>query len=104
MEKKFEVKLENEVATIELSGRLDATNAPGLMNELKQLIGKPVKDIVFMAENLEYISSAGLRAIVFAKQKIGEDTKVYLIKPQDTVLDVVKMSGLDTFMLIQDSY
>lgn len=104
METKFEVTLENEIANIQLSGRLDAKNAPALMEELKKLIGQTVKDIVFTAEDLEYISSAGLRAIVFAKQKIGEDTKVYLIKPQDTVLDVVKMSGLDTFMIIQDSY
>ena len=104
MESNFSVVLEESSAMINLSGRLDATNAGQLQEELKKLIGQPINHLVFMAKDLEYISSAGLRVIIFAKQKIGSDSKVYLIAAQEPVLNVIKMSGLDNFMIIQDSY
>lgn len=91
-------------AKITLSGRLDATNAPGLQEELKKLIGQKIAKLVFFANNLEYISSAGLRVIIFAKQKIGVDSKVYFIGGQDAVVNVIKMSGLDNFMDIQSTF
>jgi anti-anti-sigma factor len=104
MEPKFSVTFNDDVAKIELAGKLDATNAPLLQDELKKLIGQPVSRLVFYAADLEYISSAGLRVIIFAKQKIGVDAQVYLIGAQAAVLNVVKMSGLDNFMTIQDVY
>jgi len=45
-----------------------------------------------------------LRVIIFAKQKIGVDAQVYLIGAQEEVLNVIKMSGLDNFMVVSDSY
>jgi len=71
MESRFSVDLNDGVAKIELAGRLDATNAGQLQEELKKLIGQSVGRLVFFAKELEYISSAGLRVIIFAKQKIG---------------------------------
>jgi len=104
MESKLSVSLEEGVAKIVLSGRLDATNAPLLQEELKKLIGQSVSRLVFYAKDLEYISSAGLRVIIFAKQKIGVDAQVYFIGAPETVLNVIKMSSLDNFMIIQDEY
>ena len=104
MESSFSVKLEDKTVVINLEGRLDTTNAPLLSEEVGKLIGQPISRIVFMMKNLEYISSAGLRVIVFAKQKLGVDTKVFVIAPQPDVLDVIKMTGFDSFLTIQDSY
>lgn len=104
MESKINVVYLNNVAKIELTGRVDANNAPILAEELKKLAGQTLKQIVFSVKDLEYISSAGLRAIIFAKQKIGEEAQVYLIAAQPTVLEVIKMSGLDSFLIIQDSF
>ena len=104
MESKFQVNLVDGVAKIEFSGRLDAANSPALQEELKKLIGQTISRLVFYAKDLEYISSAGLRIIIFAKQKIGVDAQVYLIGAQEAVSNVVRMSGLDNFMTIQDTY
>jgi len=104
MESKFLVSCKDGVASIELCGRLDATNAPLLQEELKKLPSQNVSSLVFYAKDLEYISSAGLRVIIFAKQKIGADSQVYLIGAQEAVLGVIKMSGLDNFVHIQDSF
>jgi anti-anti-sigma factor len=104
MESKFTVNTQGDVVKIELCGRLDANNAPAFQEELKKLIGTNINRLVFYAKDLEYISSAGLRAIIFAKQKIGAHANVYLIGAQEAITSVVKMSGLDNFMFIQDTY
>jgi anti-anti-sigma factor len=59
---------------------------------------------VLEAENLEYLSSAGLRAIVFAKQKIGQSLEVILVAAKEEIVDVIKMTGFDSFVSIQDSF
>jgi anti-anti-sigma factor len=100
----FTVTCNNGCAKIELSGKLDAASAPLLQDEMRKLIGQEVRDLVFVAKDLEYIASAGLRVIIFAKQKIGADTKIYFIGAQEAVLNVIKMSGLDNFLAIQESY
>ena len=95
-----------EVSKVKLHGHIDASIAPALMNELKQLIERKgeIKKLVFYAEELEYIASAGLRAVVFAKQKIGAGVQVYLIGASDAVIDVFKMTGIDKFLTIQDTF
>ena len=104
MGSEFVINYDNGVVKIRLSGRLDATNTPAFQEGLKRLIGKPISRLVFFVDELEYIASAGIRAILFAKQKIGMDADVYLINPQETVLDIIQMTGLDNFLNIQDSY
>ncbi len=104
METTFATELKDGIARITLVGKLDATHAPALQEALKGLIGQPVDKIVFFARDLDYIASAGLRVIIFAKQQIGAGAQVYLVGAQAPVLDVVKMSGLDTFMTVQDAF
>ncbi|MDD4941584.1 MAG: STAS domain-containing protein [Candidatus Omnitrophica bacterium] len=104
MESKYTCSCANEILKVELCGRLDATNAEGLQAELKKFMGQKIAELVFMAKELEYISSAGLRVIIFAKQKIGVDAQVLLIGAPDAILNVIKMSGLDNFLTVADTY
>ena len=95
-----------EVSKVKLHGHIDASIAPELMNELKELIAQKdkIKKLVFYADELEYIASAGLRSIVFAKQKLGGKVEVFLIGASEVVLDVFKMTGIDKFLTIQDTF
>lgn len=104
MESKYAVTFKDGIARVTLTGRLDTNNAPGLADELKKLVGQNPKHVVFFAQELVYISSAGLRVIVFAKQKIGIGTEVFLVGASQDVIDVVKMTGFDSFVAIQESY
>lgn len=101
MESKYTVNELNGILTIVLEGKLDATNAPGLMDDLRKYIGSPIKEIAFVANDLEYIASAGLRTMIFSKQKIGEQADISLSGAKQEVLDVIKMSGLDNFLTIK---
>ena len=102
MDSKLTVSCIDSVVKVDLCGRLDATNAEGLQTELKQFTGKGITQLVFMAKDLEYISSAGLRVIIFAKQKIGVDAHIFLVGAPEAILNVIKMSGLDNFMTLKD--
>ena len=95
-----------EISKVKLHGHIDASIAPELMNELKTVIERKteVKQLVFYADELEYIASAGLRAVVFAKQKLGANVKVYLVGASEEVIDVFKMTGFDKFLTIQDKF
>lgn len=95
-----------EVSKVKLHGHIDASIAPDLMNELKPMIARKgeVKKLVFFADELEYIASAGIRAVVFAKQKLGANVQVYLIGASEAIRDVFKMTGIDKFLTIQDKF
>ncbi|MBR3623471.1 MAG: STAS domain-containing protein [Selenomonadaceae bacterium] len=95
-----------EVSKVKLHGHIDASIAPELMNEMKDLIARKdeIKKLVFFADELEYVASAGIRAVVFAKQKIGANVQVYLVGASDVILDVFKLTGIDKFLTIQDKF
>ena len=100
----FSIDLKDGVAKIDLGERVDTTNAGDLTECLRTLVGQDVTKVVLEAENLEYLSSAGLRAIVFAKQKIGQSLEVILVAAKEEIADVIKMTGFDSFVSIQDSF
>ena len=104
MDPKFTTTCVGNVVKVELCGRLDATNSEGLQADLKQFTGKNIAQLVFLAKDLEYISSAGLRVIIFAKQKIGVDAHIFLVGASEAILNVIRMSGLDNFMTIKDTW
>ncbi|HRY28473.1 MAG TPA: STAS domain-containing protein [Elusimicrobiota bacterium] len=104
MESSYSMECKDGTAKIVLTGRLDAASAPKFQEKLRELSAQKISNLVFFAKDLEYISSAGLRVIIFAKQKLGADAKLYLIGAPAAVLNVIKMSGLDNFMIVQDQY
>jgi anti-anti-sigma factor len=102
MDSIVKVEVAGKTVNITLEGKLDAVKAPELMDEFKKLIGTEIEKIVFYTSELEYISSAGLRTIIFAKQKIGMEAEVFFVGAQEAVLEVIQMSGLDNFLTITD--
>ena len=94
------------VSKVKLHGHIDASIAPSLMKELNALIAEKdkIKKVVFFADELEYIASAGIRSVVFAKQKLGAKVEVFLIGASPVVLDVFKMTGIDKFLTIQEKF
>lgn len=96
----FNVKQNGEVLDVELKGRLDAAYAQQLMEEMTKYTGSSVTKIVYHVEELEYIASAGLRVIIFSKQKIGNNAEVILEKPCEAIISVIDMTGLQNFVTV----
>jgi anti-sigma B factor antagonist len=94
----------NDTATITLSGRLDANTAPVFKQEVETAASQQVKRLVLMMQDLEFMASAGLRVLIFAKQKMGADTDIYIIGAQEMVLDTLQKTGYDQSVIVLDEY
>ena len=57
--------VENNLLIIRLEGRIDSSNAQETQEEINRILKEnPGMDFLFDAENLSYISSAGLRILL----------------------------------------
>ncbi len=85
---------------VRLIGRLDTTTAP----ELQKVVSNELQDIAELQidmEELEYVSSAGLRVLLSAAKKLkaaGGSMLVKNVNPQ--VMDVFKITGFNAILTI----
>jgi len=94
----------NQVSKITLVGDLDASTAPAFQAELeKTAIQKPRHLVLFVA-GLAFMASAGVRMLIFARQRIGAGVEIHIIAPRAQVLDTLKRTGVIQSVTIQDSY
>jgi uncharacterized protein (TIGR02172 family) len=95
-------KLNGTELDLTLSGKVDSNNAPVLEKESMDLINQfSPASILFDLENLEYISSAGLRAILKIRKKVA-DTK--LINASPAVYDIFEVTGFTEILDVQKAY
>src|SRR5579883_2970350 len=87
-------ELSDSTATITLSGDLDASAAPAFREQVEKASSQGARRLVLQVKQLDYIASAGLRVLVFAKQKMGAQADIYVIGAQDQVLDTLKKTGV----------
>lgn len=97
-------ELSNGISKISLDGRLDAATAPAFKAEVEKAAAAKVKAIVLMLSGLEYMASAGLRVLVFAKQKMGAGSKVFIVGAQEMVKQTIQLSGFQQAVTLLDSY
>ena len=86
------------VLSISLDGRLDTTTAPELESFLKEnLAGADALNID--CEKLVYLSSAGLRVLLFAQKKMNGSMK--LTNVCELVMEVFEMTGFADILVIE---
>jgi anti-sigma B factor antagonist len=62
----------NSFTVVGLSGKLDASNAGMLESKLLSILDKNETNILVDFQSLDYISSSGLRVLLFTAKKIKE--------------------------------
>ncbi len=77
---------------LSLSGRLDTLAAPALAKEIEEI--PATCDLVLDLDALEYVSSTGLRELVRAQLKMTKRGSFSLVRVQQGVADVLRMTGL----------
>ncbi|GAB4029227.1 STAS domain-containing protein [Spirosoma gilvum] len=93
-----------KIGKITLVGEIDSLSAREFQKEVERLAASPLDDLVLLVENLTFISSAGLRVLIFAKQKIGSHLNIYIVKPAESVVDTLEKTGLQHSVNIVDHY
>lgn len=89
---------------VQITGRLDTTTSPQLNNELDQLSNDGVNQILIDCENLDYISSSGLRVLlVYLKKLKGAGGKLSLSNIKDSIKEIFVVSGFTSIFSIYNS-
>ncbi|MBF0536658.1 MAG: anti-sigma factor antagonist [Nitrospirae bacterium] len=92
------------IAKITLVGEVDSGSVSKFKEEVDKLAQVSPKEIVLFMKDLTFMSSAGLRVIVFAKQKLGVNVPIYVVKPQEMIVDTLTKTGLLHSVTIVDEY
>jgi anti-anti-sigma factor len=102
----FNASLEQVNGTVKLvlNGELDPRAVPVFRAEIERLVQLQPKTVVLMAENLSYLSPAGLRAIAFARQKLDIDDDLYVVGAQEQVRKAFEDSEVAEEITHLDAY
>lgn len=93
-------ELNGSTLTLKIVGRLDASNANELTSEINSSLGG-VTELIFDFSELKYIASAGLRALLMAQKKMNRQGKMVIRHVDETVMEVLEMTGFDALMTIE---
>jgi len=83
----------SRIARATLTGELDASVAGQFKEAVDRMVALHPKGVVLSMGGLEFMASAGLRVLIFAKQKLGGDVPLTLVACQPPVLSTLEMSG-----------
>jgi anti-anti-sigma factor len=85
-----------DVLVLRFSGRLDAISTPDAEKKVLDMIEKGSYNLLFDFNNIDYISSAGMRMLLAITKKIKtQPGRLALFGVTTNVMDVFKMSGFD---------
>ncbi|GFO54536.1 anti-sigma factor antagonist [Geomonas sp. Red276] len=102
----FEAQLQmaQGVARITLAGSLDAASAPRFREVIEQAAAQEAGKLVLFMEKLEFLASAGLQVLIFARRKMGAEVDIYVVGSQGPVLGTLEMTGFRHGVHIQDTF
>lgn len=100
----LQTRIENNAIVATIIGRLDSVTAPEYEKTIRELIDGGNCHFVVDFEKLDYISSAGLRALLLMAKLLKEKNgKVCFANVKGNVRSVFDMSGFTTLFKLENS-
>ncbi|MEI6066579.1 MAG: STAS domain-containing protein [Methylococcaceae bacterium] len=100
----LQTRIENNAVVVTVSGRLDAVTAPAYEKKIQELIDSGHIYMVVDFEQLDYISSAGLRGLlVMAKLLNAKGGRACLANVKGNVQSVFNMCGFNTVFKMENT-
>jgi anti-sigma B factor antagonist len=101
---KVEEKRHGEVLVLHLSGRLDAPGTNHLVDTLNKAIESGDHNLLLNFENLAYLNSTGLRALLGAQKSIQtRGGKFFICSTKGMVKRVIELVGFNKMLTIYDN-
>jgi anti-anti-sigma factor len=94
--------VDGKTARITLAGELDGNSAPAVRQTVDDVLKGAPSRLVLSVADLTFMASAGLRILIFAKQK-QPNLKIYIVKPQEPIVDTLKKTGFYQSVYITES-
>lgn len=83
-----------------ISGRMDTSTSPQFESEIKESL-ENIENLILDFENLEYISSAGLRVILAAQKIMNKQGKMVIRNVNEVVSEVFEITGFVDILTIE---
>lgn len=98
----IEKKIDDGKVIYHIIGRVDTQTAPDLQAALDKGFEEGEKDLVLDFVDVQYLSSAGLRTVLYAQKRINtmDGGKMILVNVQPVVMEVFDMTGFSDFLNI----
>ena len=88
--------------TVKIEGYMDTSNASQLSDTLEGELDD-VMELYMDMTDLEYITSAGLRAMLAAYQELDEkDGRMVLQHVNDDIMEVLNLTGFSNFLEVEN--
>lgn len=95
---------EGGVRIVSLEGRMDLANSLKAETKLNELLADGETKIIIDLEKLEFMSSSGLRAIIFLEKKMGErGGTLVLANMSETVENLFRLTRLYDLFVVRKS-
>jgi anti-sigma B factor antagonist len=95
----IKLKKEDKKAVVAISGRVDTNTAPELLEFLKDAM-PGVEELVLDFKDLEYISSAGLRVVLFAQKTMNSQGSMSVANVNDDIMETFELTGFVDILTI----
>ncbi len=89
-------------ALIKLDGVLDALTAPAFRDEVERAAEHEVDHLVLDMTNVSYLSSAGLRTVVYARQKMPDGIRIVLVGANEAIQRTIRLVGFQYSVELAD--
>ena len=96
----IEIKKNVDELVLEITGRLDTITAPTLDKTINENL-EGIKTLSLDFNNVEYISSAGLRVLLSAQKKMQQIGAMKVINVCEEVMNVFEITGFADIMAIE---
>lgn len=95
------ISQEGSNVVVALEGRLDTVTSTDLLKRMEE-VDMVNNNVVFDFSSLDYLSSAGLRALITIKNKLGQNDKKLIIRHCNPVVDeIFSVTGFSKLLFIE---
>ncbi|QES51095.1 anti-sigma factor antagonist [Streptomyces venezuelae] len=96
------LSIEGDTTVIELTGELDAGTAPDFHQTIEKAAGHGTATVEINMAGVGYMASAGLRSLVFARQKVASNVTIKVTGASEPVVRTIRTAGLDRSIVLTD--
>lgn len=101
-ENEFVIKKEGSMLQVYLGFELSMANSTTLREMLSEYRGQDINRIVYDATDLVFLSSSGIRTILYAMQEIGNEPEIVFVNCANEICETFKIAGLSSFFSFVD--
>lgn len=98
----WNIRQEGSTLYISLEYELTVFNSPALQDELEKWLSSDIREIVFDASNLVYISSSGIRVILYVKKYLSIPPQVVFKNCAKEIREIFDIAGVSNFVSYVD--